>query len=123
MQLSGFLRLPDSISVLLLYSKDSHEGTCCYSSTDNTCYVGSHCMHQKEVGRISLRTYFLRYSCCHGNGRYAGRTDQRIDLSMGQLAHNLSEKNTACGTESEGNQTKDNDLQGIQVQESLCAGG
>ena len=46
LQLSGLLRLPDSISVLLLYSKDSHEGTCCYSSTDNTCYVGSHCMHQ-----------------------------------------------------------------------------
>ena len=34
------------------HAKDSHECTCCYGSTDNTSYVRSHCVHQKEVARI-----------------------------------------------------------------------
>ena len=54
---------------MLLYSENSHEGTGCYCSTDNTCYVRSHCMHQKEVGRICLRTDLLGYTGCHRNGR------------------------------------------------------
>ncbi len=104
--------------MLLFYTpKDSHEGTGCYSSTDNTCYVRPHCMHQKEVGRISLRTDFLGYSGCHRNGRYTGRTDQRVDLATGQLAHQLTEQNTACRTKRKCNKTKDNDLDRIQVQE------
>ena len=49
-------------TVMLLYSENSHEGTGCYCSTDNTCYVRSHCMHQKEVGRICLRTDLLGYT-------------------------------------------------------------
>ena len=112
--LSGTFSSPDSMqSIVLLYSKNSHEGTGCYCSTDNTCYVRAHCMHQKEVGRICLRTDLLGYTGCHRNGRYTCGTDQRIDLAAGKLAHELTEENTACGTERECNQTKGNDLQGI----------
>ena len=33
--------------------------------------VGYHCMHQKEVGRICFRSYFLRNTGCHRYGRYS----------------------------------------------------
>ena len=57
-----------------------HEVTGCYCRTDNTCYVRTHSVHQKEVGRIFLCTNRLGYTGCHRNGRYTCRTDQWVDL-------------------------------------------
>ena len=78
-------------------------------------------MHQKEIGRICFRTDFLGYTGCHRNGRYTGRSDQRIDLSTGQFAHDLTKENTTGCTNTECNQTQKNDLQSIYVQECFCA--
>ena len=72
-------------------------------------------MHQKEVARICLRTNLLGYTCCHRNCRYTCGTDQRVYLTMSYLAHNLTEDNTCCSTQSECNQTQNYDLDGIQV--------
>ena len=45
--------------ITVLYSEYSHESSGRYCGTDNTCYVRSHSMHQKEVCRICFRTDFL----------------------------------------------------------------
>ena len=54
--------------------------SCCYGSSDNSCYVRAHCLHQQIVGRVVLQAYYLGYTCCHRYGRYAGGSDERVDL-------------------------------------------
>ena len=54
--------------------------SCCYGSSDNSCYVRAHCLHQQIVGRVVLQAYNLGYTRCHRYGRYAGRSDERVDL-------------------------------------------
>ncbi len=41
------------------HTEYGHEGSGCDCSTDNTCYIRSHGMHQQEVGRIRFRADFL----------------------------------------------------------------
>ena len=72
------------------------------------------CIRRKLLGSASEPT-FLGYTCCHRNCRYTCGTDQRVYLTMSYLAHNLTEDNTCCSTQSECNQTQNYDLDGIQV--------
>ena len=51
--------------VSLLDSVNSHKCSGSNGCTDNTGNVWSHCMHQKEVGRIGLSTNLLGYTGCH----------------------------------------------------------
>ena len=109
---------------MLLYSENSHERTGRNGCTDYTCHVRSHCVHQQEVGRISLRTYLLRYTGCHRNSGYTGRTDQRIDLASGKLAHKLYLSSTPPAVpKANATRPRTTILMVLHVQESLCAGG
>ena len=35
-----------------LFAKLCEHGACCYCSTNNACYVRTHCLHQQVVGRV-----------------------------------------------------------------------
>ena len=81
-------------------------------------------MHEKEVGRIFLLTDLLGNTCCHRNGGNTCGTDERVDLVLGsENVHQLCEQNAACGTETECNDTHDDDLDRIEIQEVGSNGG
>ena len=48
-----------------------------------------------------------------GTADDTGRTDQRIDLSTGQLAHQLAQQHAACGTEGKCHKTQNYDLDSL----------
>ena len=76
-------------------------------------------MHQKEVCRICFRTNLLRYTGCHRNGRYSGRTNQRIYFTLCHFAHQFTKENAGCCTDSKCHQTKYNNLQCLWF-DKLC---
>lgn len=39
--------------------------TRCNRRTDNTSNIWTHCMHEKVVMRVSLKSDLVRYTCCH----------------------------------------------------------
>ena len=81
------------------------------------------CISRKFVGSASAPT-FWDTRACHRNGRYTCRTNQRIDLAAGKLAHQFSKKNTSCGTECECSQTQRITIfNSVHVQECFCTGG
>ena len=81
-------------------------------------------MHEKEVGRIFLLTDLLGNTCCHRNGGNTCGTDERVDLVLGgNEVHQLCEQNAACRTETECDNTHDDDLDGVKIQEVGSNGG
>ena len=77
-------------------------------------------MHQQEVARIGFLTYSLRYTGCHRNGRYTGRTDQRVDLILGKQVHEFSQQYSSGTSQSESQDSDYQDGQSLVVQESCC---
>mgnify|MGYP007037131244 CR=1 FL=1 len=59
------------------------------SGAYNTGNVRTHGVHEKEVGRIFFLTYHLGYTRCHRYSGNTGSANERIDLTLGQPAHQL----------------------------------
>ena len=79
-------------------------------------------MHEQEVCRIGFRADLLRNSRCHRYRGYSGGTDERVDLSARQLAHQLAEEHSGCCSEAERYQTENDDLDGSPLKECFRAG-
>ena len=80
-------------------------------------------MHEKEVGGIFFGSDLLGYSGSHGNCGNSGRSDKRINLTARSDTHELTEQYSGKCTERECYQTENDDLDGIEVKESLCGSG
>ena len=72
------------------------------SGADNTGNIGAHGVHEQVVAGVVLLTDLLGNTGGHGNGGNTGRADQRVDLAVGDNAHDLAEDDTACGADTEG---------------------
>ena len=80
-------------------------------------------MHQQEVGRICFLANNLRHTSSHRNCGYTSRTNQRVGLATVYHAHQLAEDNAGSSTADESNQTKDDDQDGLIVQECISTHG
>ena len=80
-------------------------------------------MHEKEVGRIVLLTLNLRYASRHRHGRYARRTDERVDGAATELVHQLCGQQTAASRNAEGGKAANDDEDGLNTQEISGRGG
>ena len=98
---------PEILRTALCLTEHQHKIPGGYGGADDSGYVGAHGVHQKEVGRIFLGSDGLGYTGCHGNCGYACGTDQRVDLSSGQRAKELSEQDAAHGRKCEGQKAQD----------------
>ena len=90
---------------------------------DNTGNVRTHGVHEQEVGRIFLLAFDLSHTGSHRNGGYTGGTDQRVDLALGNPAHDVAKDDAAKGGEQECNQTQNDDKDGLPSQEGACSSG
>ena len=102
-------------------SEEREEYTCADRRADNACDIGTHSVHEKEVGRIFFLTNLLRDTGCHRNGGNARRADEGIDFAAGKLAHDLTADETTEGGEHEGAKSEEDDLEGIEREEVFRA--
>ena len=81
-------------------------------------------MHQQEVGGIGLLTNHLGNAGSHGNGGNASGTDQRIDLALGENAHQLAQQQTAHSSELKCDKAENDDEDGLPGEEAVvnCGG-
>ena len=104
-------------------AEDVDEDTSSDGGTDNTGHVGTHCVHQQEVGGVLTLADLLRNTGSHRHSGNASGTDQGVDLTAGQDIHDLAAENTGSGAEGEGDEAQHDDEQGAAVQEGVCRGG
>ena len=93
------------------------------SRADNAGHVRPHGVHEEEVTGIILLADLLGNAGGHGHGGHAGRTDEGVDLLLEEEIHELGEENAAGGRDREGADTHDDDLDGVQIQETVRRGG
>ena len=74
-------------------------------------------MHKKEVGGIFFLTDNLRNTSRHRNSGNTRRTDKRIDLALGNDAHDLTEESTANRSDRKCRKTKANNENGFRFEE------
>ena len=96
--------------------------TCSNGGADDAGHVGTHGVHQQEVGAVVLCANGLGNTCGHGNGGNAGGTNEGIDLALGDEAQDLADQQATNGSEAEGEQTQSDDGQSLGLQEDLAAG-
>ena len=80
-------------------------------------------MHEQVVAGVVFLADFLGNTGGHGNSGNTGGADQRVNLAVGDNAHDLAQQNTACGADTESNNAQNNDLNGLDVQEGCGIGG
>ena len=71
-------------------------------------------MHQQEILRVCLLPYLLRHARRHRYSRNTGGADQRIDLAVRQLTHQLPKQNTAGCRKTKRNQPQQNNTERLQ---------
>ena len=74
-------------------------------------------MHEKEVGRVLFLTNLGSNTCCHRNCGYACSTDERVDLTLGQEVHDVTDDKSADSSKSECSETETDDKQCLELQE------
>ena len=84
---------------------------------DNAGHVGTHGVHQQEVGGVVLLADGVGHTGSHGNRRNTGGADQGVDLPAGELAHHVAAQQTAGSGNAEGYDAQNHDLQGAASQE------
>ena len=80
-------------------------------------------MHQQVVAGVVLLTDLLGNTGGHRHGGNTGRADERVDLAVGDNAHELAQQHTACGADAEGDDAQTDDLDRLQGQEGGGVGG
>ena len=80
-------------------------------------------MHEQVVAGVVLLADLLGNTGGHGNGGNTGGADERVDLAVGDNAHDLAQDNTAGGADAEGDDAQNDDLNGLDVQEGGGVGG
>jgi len=80
-------------------------------------------VHQQIVGLVVLLAFVVGHAGSHGHSRHACSTDQGVDLTLGEEAHQLTKQQTAGSSEDEGRQTEHDDAQGLAGQEGGAHGG
>ena len=80
-------------------------------------------MHEQVVAGVVLLADLLGNTGGHGNGGNTGGADERVDLAVGDNAHDLAQENTAGGADTEGDDAQNDDLNGLDVQEGGGVGG
>ena len=86
-------------------TENAQQETCRDGGADDACHIGAHSVHQQEVGGVRLLTFRVCNTGCHRNGRNTGRADERVDLALGDPAHDLTEDKTADCAAHKGNKT------------------
>ena len=69
---------------------------------DNTGNVGAHGVHEQVVAGVVLLADLLGNAGGHRHSGNTGGTNQRVDLAVGDNAHNLAQDNAASGADTEG---------------------
>ena len=85
---------------------------------DDARHVGTHCVHEQEVGGIGALALLLGDAGGHRHRGYTGGADERIDLAAGELVHQLAEQDAAYSGELKGKQAEDDDLDGLERKEA-----
>ena len=80
-------------------------------------------MHEQVVAGVVLLADLLGNTGGHRNGGNTGGADERVDLAVGDNAHDLAQDNTAGGADAEGDDAQNDDLNGLDVQEGGGVGG
>ena len=96
-------------------AKHGKQDACRHCRTDNTGNVGAHGMHEQEVARIIRLANLLGNTRRHRNSGNAGRTDERIDFALGELAHDVSKDDAAEGSEGECDEAQNNDIKRLGI--------
>ena len=81
-----------------------HEETCGDSRTYNACDIGTHGVHKQIVSGFCAQAFQVGHPRRHRHCGNAGRADERIDLALAELAHQLAYQQTAHGREREGDE-------------------
>ena len=77
-------------------------------------------MHEQEVGGVLLLAHVLSHTSGHRYGGHAGRTDEGVDLALGDNIHHVAQNQTArCGQQERG-QAQDDDAASLEGQEALA---
>lgn len=76
---------------------------------DDARHVGTHCMHEQEVGGIGALALLLGDAGGHRHRGYTGGADERIDFAAGELVHQLAQQQSAHGGELKGDESKHHD--------------
>ena len=80
-------------------SKEHTGGNC---RPDDARHVGTHGVHEQEVGGVILLSLKLGDARRHRHGRHAGRTDERVDGTAADDIHELCGQQSATGGDREG---------------------
>ena len=80
-------------------------------------------MHQQIVAFVIPPADILGNTRGHRNRRYTCGADQGVNLAAGCFVHDDAAAETSDGRDRESDQTENDDLDGIQVQEVLCDHG
>ena len=79
--------------------------------------LGTHGVHQEEIGGIGLLADLLDTRAAMGTADTPGGADEGVDLAAGEDVHHVAAQEAADGGDCEGHQTQRHDLQGVQGQE------
>ena len=83
--------------------QEAQQDTCGDCAADNAGHVGTHGVHEQEVGAVVLLTFDQGDAGCIGHGGDAGVTDERVDLvvALEEEVEELHEQHTGSGGDDE----------------------
>ena len=87
--------------------QEAQQDTCGHCAADDAGHVGTHGVHEQEVGAVVLLTLDQGDTCCIGHGGNAGVTNKRVDLvvTFEEEVEELHEEHTGSGGNHEGEGT------------------
>ena len=88
--------------------------TCNYAAELTSC-VGTHGVHEDEVGGVFLQRHLGRKTPCHREGGDAAGSDKGVNLTLSDHSHQFAEEQTSYGINHEGQQALGQDHERIQV--------
>ena len=99
--------------------QEAQQDTCGDRAADDAGHVGTHGVHEQEVGTVVLLTFDQGDTRCIGHGGDTGVTDERVDLvvALEEEVEELHEEHTGSGSNHEGEGTQHEDEHGGRSQE------
>ena len=94
-----------------LLVQEAQQDTCGHCAADDAGHVGTHGVHEQEVGAVVLLTLDQGDTRRIGHGRNTGVTDERVDfvVALEEEVEELHEEHTGSGGDHEGEGTQHED--------------
>ena len=91
--------------------------------TDDAGNITGHTVIQHVVLRVVLGSDFIAYAACHRHGAQSRRTNQRINLLLGEQIEQFHKEDTARNGQGKCKEAADNDADSGPVEECLARHG